>query len=594
MLNSPASAPPRAAAQLAAIRVYNTLSKSKELLEPLSPGKVGIYLCGPTVYKPSHIGHMVGPVIFDTIKRYLEFCGYQVTLVINITDVDDKLINESRSRGMTMSALAEEMTADYLANLRAMGVTRVDHFPKATDNIDEIIAFTAELIQRGFAYVADGGDVYFDVAQDREYGKLSNRSLEQIQGEGGDMAERKRSPADFALWKGAKAGEPSWPSPWGPGRPGWHIECSAMSRRILGQSFDIHGGGLDLVFPHHENEVAQSECCHGKPQAKYWLHNGLMQAADEVGKVGGRNTRATEAAAEFTVDRQAQEAGKMGKSKGASAFRDLLARYSPETIRFFLLSTQYRRPIYYSEDRLGEIETSLETFYRFFKRYQRVTGQSFYDLTAPTLRRDGAFVPNGDPTLEAVAAQRNRFLEQMDDDFNTGGAMGDLFDLVRTLNKYIDTAKLESDNQRSPEALAVLRQGSTTLKELAGVLGLFQTEPPEATGAQNSQLGGVLDLLVNVRTSARKAKDFATGDAIRRGLAERGVTLEDRPDGTQWTIAQAEIATLEALMALVIEVRTAARGAKNFALADQIRTGLEQSGITLEDRPGATDWAVNR
>ena len=267
------------------IRLYNTLSRTKEPLEPVHPGKVGIYLCGPTVYKPSHVGHMVGPVIFDTIKRYLVYSGYEVTLVVNITDVDDKLIAESAARGMSMAELAAEMTADYLRNIAALGVDTIDHFPRCTENIGEIVDFVATLVQRGFAYQSDG-DVYFDVGKDAEYGKLSGRAVEAMQGEGGATAQRKHTAADFALWKAAKPGEPSWPSPWGPGRPGWHIECSAMSRRLLGRTFDIHGGGLDLVFPHHENEIAQSESAHGQPMAKYWMHNGLMQASNEAGKVG--------------------------------------------------------------------------------------------------------------------------------------------------------------------------------------------------------------------------------------------------------------------------------------------------------------------
>ena len=273
------------------LRVYSTLTRTKEPFEPVRPGKVGIYLCGPTVYKPSHIGHMVGPVIFDAIKRYLTYSGYQVTLVVNVTDVDDKLIAESNQRGMPMAQLAAEMTDDYMKNIAALGVDVIDHFPRCTETMGEIIEFTKTLIEKGFAYEAQG-DVYFEVAKCPDYGKLSHRGVEAMQGEGGGMADRKRSGADFALWKSAKPGEPSWPSPWGPGRPGWHIECSAMSRKLLGETFDIHGGGLDLIFPHHENEIAQSECCHGKPMAKYWLHNGLMQASSEVGKVGGRHTQA--------------------------------------------------------------------------------------------------------------------------------------------------------------------------------------------------------------------------------------------------------------------------------------------------------------
>jgi len=510
------------------LRVFNTLTKTKEPFETVLPGKVGIYLCGPTVYKPSHVGHMVGPVIFDAVKRYLTYNGYQVTLVINITDVDDKLIAESQKRNMTMPALAEEMTADYMRNLKAMGIDTVDHFPRATQNIGEIIKLTTTLIDKGFAYESEG-DVYFDVARDPQYGKLSNRDVASMLGEGGDMADRKRSAADFALWKSAKPGEPSWDSPWGKGRPGWHIECSAMCRAILGETFDIHGGGLDLVFPHHENEIAQSECAHGKPQARYWMHNGLMQASNEVGKVGGRNTR--EAAA---GDQQAQEAGKLGKSKGAAAFTELLKRFAPETIRFFLLSTHYRRPIDFSDTRIEEVNTGLEQFYRFFKRYERITGQSFYDVNVATTRAAGEFDPRGDAALSLVAEHRRKFLEAMDDDFNTGGAVGDLFELVRALNKYADEQKLE--NQKPSEAqLQVLRQGAATLRELGAVLGLFREPVAKAAGGDDALVGKLMGLIIELRAAARTKKDFATADRIRQVLGEAGVTLEDRPGGTEWT-----------------------------------------------------------
>ncbi|MCU0880686.1 MAG: cysteine--tRNA ligase, partial [Pirellulaceae bacterium] len=297
------------------IRVYNTLTKQKEPFETVVPGKVGMYVCGPTVYKESHIGHMVGPVIFDTIKRYLVYCGYDVTWVVNITDVDDKLIAQQNERGVPMSQIAEEMTIDYLNNLRALGVDQIDHMPKATEHMAGIIEFTQSLIDKGFAY-ASGGDVLFDVMRDANYGKLSNRRPEEQQGEGGGAASKKRSPGDFALWKSAKPGEPSWDSPWGPGRPGWHIECSAMSKAILGETFDIHGGGLDLVFPHHENELAQSECCHGRPMVKYWLHNGLLKASAGAGKVGGRGER---------EEPPAEAAKKVSRSEGAGGLADIIA-----------------------------------------------------------------------------------------------------------------------------------------------------------------------------------------------------------------------------------------------------------------------------
>ena len=511
------------------IRVYNTLSKSKEPFEPVVPGKVGIYLCGPTVYKPSHIGHMVGPVIFETIKRYLVYCGHDVTLVVNVTDVDDKLIAESNARKMAMDELAAEMTADYMNNLEALGIDAVDHFPRCTDNMDEIIRFTATLIEKGFAYESEG-DVYFEVSKAADYGKLSHRSAETMQGEGGEMAGRKRSSTDFALWKGAKPGEPAWESPWGPGRPGWHIECSAMSRRLLGETFDIHGGGLDLVFPHHENEIAQSESCHGKPMARYWMHNGLMQASDEVGKVGGRRTRAADG------EPQDQETGKISKSKGSEPFTELLKEFSGETIRFFVLSTHYRRPIDFGEERIREVQTGLDTFYRFFKRYQRVTGESVYDIVRPAHRDDGEFEPGNDALLQTVAGHRTRFLEAMDDDFNTGGGIGALFDLVRVLNKFVDDEKLEEPKRQQPDKLDALKQGTTTLAELAATLGLFRKAPQEAAAGDGELTGKLLELLIELRAAARKSKDFATADKIRDSLGEIGVTLEDRPGGTEWSL----------------------------------------------------------
>ena len=510
------------------IRVYNTLSKTKETFEPVSPGKVGIYLCGPTVYKPSHIGHMVGPVIFDAIKRYLVYSGYQVTLVVNITDVDDKLIAESQKRGMAMSALAEEMTADYHRNLAEMQIDTIDHFPKATDHIGDIIDFCQRLIDRGFAYESEG-DVYFQVDRDPEYGKLSHRDVSALLGEGGGTAERKRSAADFALWKSAKPGEPSWDSPWGKGRPGWHIECSAMSHRLLGETFDMHGGGLALVYPHHENEIAQSECCHGKPQAKYWLHNGLMQASNEVGKVGGRNTR------DIAGDQAAQEAGKMGKSKGASPFRELLAKYAGETIRFFLLSTHYRRPIDFSEERIEEVEKGLDTFYRFFKRYERVAGQSFYQITAPQSRKQGEFDPGADPIRRQFHEYREQFLDAMDDDFNTGGGIGVLFELVRALNKFVDDAGLEGAAQPDAEKVATLELGATVLRELAGTVGLFRKQIETAAGGGDELVGQLMSLVIEMRADARKSKNFAMADKIRERLTALGITLEDRPGGTEWS-----------------------------------------------------------
>ncbi|MDR3198760.1 MAG: cysteine--tRNA ligase [Planctomycetaceae bacterium] len=514
------------------IRVYNTLSKSKEEFKTVKPNEVGIYLCGPTVYKPSHIGHMAGPIIFDTIKRYLSYNGYQVKLVINITDVDDKLIAEANSRKIPMATVAEEMTADYMRNLDAMNVKNsVNHFPKVSEHIGNIIKFTQDLINKGVAYESDG-DVYFNVGKFSDYGKLSHRSLEQMTGEGGTTVDRKQTPFDFALWKSAKPDEPSWDSPWGKGRPGWHIECSVMSRELLGETFDIHGGGLDLVFPHHENEIAQSEARHSKPMCRYWMHNGLMQASGETSKVGGRKTRTAE---EGNIE--SQEINKISKSKGANAFCDMLKQFEPETIRFFLLSSHYRRPIDFSVERIEEVAKGLETFYRFTKRFEKVTGRNFYHLAAAVNRTEG------NQTIDAVtssipelAGYRAKFLESMDDDFNTGGAIGVLFELLRVLNKYIDDHKLETETEnislRTP-----LIHGATVLRELGLTLGLFHKPPKEKTNAGSNELvNKLMGLLLELRAAARKNKDFATADKIRKNLAEFGITLEDHPEGTEWNI----------------------------------------------------------
>jgi len=507
------------------IEVYSTLTRTKAPLTTVKPGHVGMYLCGPTVYKPSHIGHMVGPVIFDTVKRHLVYSGWTVTWVVNVTDVDDKIIAESTARGTTMAKLATEMTADYLENLAVLGVTGIDEMPKATEHIGTIIAFIEGLIAKGCAYASDG-DVYFDVTRDADYGKLTNRSVEQTQGEGGSTADRKRSAADFALWKQAKAGEPAWDSPWGPGRPGWHIECSAMSKAILGPHFDIHGGGLDLVFPHHENEIAQSESLHDCPMATFWMHNGLMQAAGAAGKVGGRPRGAGEA-----DDAAAQAATKISKSTGAEPFKNLLARHDPRAIRMLLLSTHYRSPIHFGEEPLGESARALEAFDRLFARYERVTSKSFYALPCRDRRAGDAAVAAAGPDVKPL---RDKFLAAMDDDFNTAIAIATLFDFVRVVNKYVDQHGLEA---KKPAAeLATLDAMLLVLRELTGVLGLFLQPPKQsAGGADEGLVAKLMELVIEIRANARKAKDFATADLVRNKLTEAGIVLEDRPDGTGWS-----------------------------------------------------------
>lgn len=516
------------------IRVYNTLSKTKEPFAPLRPPRVGIYLCGPTVYAEAHIGHMVGPVIFDTVKRYLTYCGFDVTWVVNITDIDDKLINKSRERGIPVSQIACEMTADYLSNLKELGVNQIDHLPRATDHMPQIINFIQALEQTGHAYAVDG-DVFFDVAKDPSYGQLSNRSADSQMGEGGGAAAKKRSAGDFALWKSAREGEISWDSPWGPGRPGWHIECSAMSHEILGDTFDIHGGGLDLLFPHHENERAQSSCCHNAPMVKYWMHNGLMRAG-EKGKVGGKSDR------EPSADEAA--AGKISRSKGAGGLADLIRNQTGERIRFFLLRTHYRSTIVYGEDGLQEAGSSLEAFYRFFDRFNEITskvgdgsGQLFYQLEPAKLRSEGEFDPGGDSLLEEMHAIRERFLAAMDDDFNTGAAISVLFDTLRTLNRHIDANGLQAGADPDSPAVESLIKAATIVRELTGVLGLFQKPTPKQGGgdeADGELLDGTMQLLIDLRKEARERKDYATGDAIRDRLTELGVSLLDKKEGTSW------------------------------------------------------------
>ena len=526
----------KAKGNLANIRVYNTLTRQKEPFETVQPGRVGMYLCGPTVYKEAHIGHMVGPVIFDTIKRYLVYNGFEVTWVVNITDVDDKLIAKARERGLSMSEVARENTEDYLQNLAGLGVDQIDKMPKATETMDDIIALTEKLIEKGFAYEVDG-DVFFDVTKDKQYGKLTNRTIDSLQGEGGEAASKKHSTADFALWKRAKPGEPSWPSPWGEGRPGWHIECSAMSRCLLGETFDIHGGGLDLVFPHHENEIAQSECCHGKPMAKYWLHNGLLKRA-AAGKIGGRAERQAAAGQQGMTLEQIQQATaeKESRSAGAGGLAGMIAEYGGELIRFFLLRTHYRSTVMFSDEALAESRAALETFYRFFERFERVTGNSFYALAAPTTRHERPFTPGDSALLKQVGEKREAFLEKMDDDFNSGAAISELFELVRLLNKFIDRQLLEDPDGRTAADVDSFQQGTMVLRELANVLGLFMRQPEAESDEDSGLVDRLMDLLIELRSTARKKKDFEMADCIRDSLSELGISLEDRKDGTGWRL----------------------------------------------------------
>jgi cysteinyl-tRNA synthetase len=499
-----------------AIVVYNTLTRRKEPFEPVRPGHVGIYLCGPTVYRPSHIGHAVGPIIFDAIKRYLVHRGYSVTWVVNVTDVEDKLIAEAAAHKTTTTELAERITRDYLDAMRKLRVDGIDIMPKASAHIGDIIAIIERLIAGGFAYVA-GGDVYFDVSRFAEYGRLSNRSPEEQSGQRDLISGEKRHAGDFALWKAAKPDEPPdvrYDSPWGSGRPGWHIECSAMAMRYLGETFDIHGGGLDLVFPHHENEIAQSQCASGRPFAKYWMHNGLTRVNTKKISKSDTSPEMQEALARMTL-------------------HNLLARYPGELVRFLILSTHYRRPIEYSEEEIESKRKGLAVFHRLFERVTRTCGESPYAAagTEHGSRSSGAHAAPGGALREAAETCTARFEQAMDDDFNTAGAIAALFEFAPLINRFIDEHKLESAPQPAEQVEAL--HAAAHLVRLGRLIGLF-LEPPEPRAAGDDMTGRVMEVLIDVRRHLRGKKDFETADMIRNLLAQRGITLEDRPDGTGW------------------------------------------------------------
>jgi len=519
------------------ITIYNTLTRKKEPFEPLHPGKVGIYLCGPTVYKPSHIGHAVGPIIFDAIKRYLVFRGFEVNWVVNITDVDDKLIVEAADHNITTLELAERITEDYLKAMDTLYVQGVDHRPKASEHIGDIIAIIEKLVARDVAYPS-GGDVYFDVSKDQDYGRLSNRNIEDQAGQRELQSGEKRNPGDFALWKGAKEDEPDevkFDSPWGKGRPGWHIECSAMASRYLGDTFDIHGGGMDLIFPHHENEIAQSQCASGQTFAKYWMHHGLT-------RVNTKKISKSDASPE------------MQAALSKMTLHNLLDEYPGELIRFFVLSTQYRRPIEYSVEEIESKRKGLVTFYRLFERVERLCNASPYDTadknrTASQTQFAGACEDVTDASVvEAWRQALEAFTRAMDDDFNTAGAIASLFDFAGRINAFIEKSGIERSlsssspaPQGSPHADSKgdsARKDALTaagaLISLARLIGVFLEPQGKKAGNDNGLAEKAMQVLIEIRKHLKTKKDFETADLIRDRLGQNGITLEDRPDGTIW------------------------------------------------------------
>jgi cysteinyl-tRNA synthetase len=457
---------------------------------------------------------MVGPVIFDAIKRYLNFKGYDVTLVVNITDVDDKLIDAAAKANTSMQEMAEKYTKDYLATLTAMGIDTIDKMPKATDHIAEIIEMCEKLIGNGCAYSAEG-NVYFDVTKDADYGKLSHRKVEEQESSGRVEAAGKRNPADFALWKAARPGEPAWDSPWGRGRPGWHIECSAMSIKYLGETFDMHGGGMDLMFPHHENELAQSECATGKPFVKYWMHNGLTRVRTKA-KSG-----------QWQVEDMHASSGNM------VPVRELIDQHGPDLMRYFLINTHYRRPIEFTDESIAGAKKGLSVFTRLFERIARITGAALPD-DAQDMDRFANTILDTDfgGFARAVLDLKMKFLEMMDDDFNTAGAIAVMHEIAGEVNSFIEKHGIEQKKQ--PELVQAVTAATQSLRKLGLVLGLLRPGFAKAEPKDDALADQLMKLLIQIRADARQSKNFALADSVRKGLEAIGVTLEDRAEGTIW------------------------------------------------------------
>jgi cysteinyl-tRNA synthetase len=532
------------------IQVYNTLARRKQPLVPLKAGEIGMYVCGPTVYDDCHIGHLMGPALFDAVARWLRARGYAVRFVNNITDIDDKIINRSIATGERWDAITARYTAQYLGYLARLHVATVTDHPRCSEFIAPMIAYIQDLIAKDRAYVAADG-VYYDVQRQPGYGKLSGRKLdEMIAGSRIERDASLRHPADFALWKHAKPGEPSWPSPWGAGRPGWHIECSVMSHETLGATFDIHGGGDDLKFPHHENEIAQGEA-HGGGYARCWMHNGLIQY--EGVKVGKSDPRMKdpEFARQFKADY-------------------LLDTFGAATVRFLLLQGHYRRPNDFAPSALTAARTALGKLHRQLGELLDQPGGTSLDAI---LAR---------PLDERLARYRHEFVAAMDDDFNTGGAIAALFSLVA------EARKLDAAGQEAARLL---------VRDLGRLIGLFQPgdakDTRAAQAAGDGALAAVMELVIALRQQARADRRFEISDRIRDALAKAGIAIKDAKDGASWEAAgPVGEATLAAVMALVLELRQQARTAKDFATSDRIRDGLAKAGIAVQDGKDGASWSV--
>lgn len=463
------------------MRIYNTLTRKKEEFIPQDKNNVKMYSCGPTVYDYFHIGNARPFIIFDTMRRYLEYIGYTVSFVQNFTDIDDKMIKRANEEGITVKELGERFIKEYFEDAQAIGVRPATVHPKATENIDAIIDVVQKLIDNGYAYEVDG-NVYFATKKFSEYGKLSKQPLEDLEaGARIDVNEHKNDPMDFALWKAKKEGEPFWESPWGEGRPGWHIECSAMANKYLGETIDLHSGGQDLIFPHHENEIAQSECATCKPFSRYWMHNGYININNQ----------------------------KMSKSLGNFfTVRDIRKKYDGEVIRFFMLSAHYRNPINFSDTLMEQAKSAVERVYECIDNLEFIL-ESAEDKAADT------------EVKAKIDECRAKFMAAMDDDLNTADAIAAIFDIV-----YIANTEITSAGGKE-----IINYALSMIRELGGVLGLFTKEKDKSLDAE-------VERLIEERSAARKAKDWAKADAIRDKLREMNIVLKDTPDGVKWSIAE--------------------------------------------------------
>lgn len=463
------------------MRIYNTLTRRKEELKTVKEGEVKIYACGPTVYNYIHIGNARPLCVFDTLRRYLEYRGYKVNFVQNFTDIDDKIIKKALEENSDYKTVSEKYIEEFWKDVKGMNFKEATVHPKATENIDEIISIISTLVEKGYAYAVENGDVYFSPKKFKEYGKLSHQPLEDLEaGARINIGELKKEPMDFALWKGAKPGEPYWESPWGKGRPGWHIECSAMVRRYLGETIDIHCGGQDLIFPHHENEIAQSECCNGVPFANYWMHNGYINV-DNV---------------------------KMSKSLGNFfTVRDVAEKYGYEPIRYLMISSQYRSPINYSVDIIEQCKASLQRLY---------TCRDNLDFAIAN--GVDALPENADEIKNLLSSRREQFISAMDDDLNTADAISAVFELVRDINTNVI-------GENSSKELAEF--ASEIFDELTGVLGLVYNRKTDTLDSE-------IEALIEARQTARKEKNWAEADRIRDELKAQGIILEDTPQGVKW------------------------------------------------------------